>query len=79
MPEDGAAVTVSGLNSLRREALEELLQLRGKRGPFLLKPGFLKFSAHVREQENICRYVFLFPERIRSLMRLRAVRPFSCL
>lgn len=48
VPEDGAAVTVSGLNSLRREALEELLQLRGKRGPIPFETRLLKFSAHVQ-------------------------------
>lgn len=46
--DEGLMLPASALNTLRREALDELLKLRGEREPhgFTIKPDMFKFAAH---------------------------------
>ena len=66
VPEEGVPCGVSTLNALRREALEQLLRLRERRGPIPFSKGELFFSprpkrtgelplrAHFRKASQVC-------------------------
>lgn len=66
VPEEGVPCGVSVLNALRREALEQLLRLRERRGPIPFSKGELFFSprpkgtgelplrAHFRKASQVC-------------------------
>ncbi len=61
MPEDGAAVTVSGLNSLRREALEASVA-SGKEGPIPFETRLFEiFSTRAENGRTSAVTCFFFP------------------